>query len=317
MPAGRVNGPLILRAAWTRTARIVALLSMCAACGGGGNAPLTAVPLSFSTMEETAYSGQLRSRGNPSASPASFFIVVQPSRGTVTIDAATGVFMYQPALDEFGADRFSYVVKSGPATSAPASVSISISNVNDAPRISQVPALSNSAISEWTTHDLGVIDPDGDVLSMTATVDVPGVVEIQPDAAAPLRLRMRAKQLGSARITVAVSDGSLSSSTAFDFVATEVAKSVDVPLNEMAQGLLRLRNASSQPVDFVLSHNGFESFGDLDAIVAHVRALPERFPGESFARKLWRFVRDSVYHDVPLGSDLLQNDPWVTLNSLG
>ena len=36
-----------------------------------------------------------------------------------------------------------------------------------------------------------------------------------------------------------------------------------------------------------------------------------------FDRKLWRFVRDSVYHDVPLDARQWLYNPWVTLNSHG
>ncbi len=45
--------------------------------------------------------------------------------------------------------------------------------------------------------------------------------------------------------------------------------------------------------------------------------MPERYLGEPFQRKLWRFVHENAYHDVPINAQRWWYDYWPTLNSLG
>jgi gliding motility-associated-like protein len=61
-------------------------------------------------------------------------MVANPSHGTVSVNATTGEVMYTPAADFFGTDSFTYSVKDGAgATSNTATVTITVSPVNDAP----------------------------------------------------------------------------------------------------------------------------------------------------------------------------------------
>jgi hypothetical protein len=306
--------PTIPLADRLRLLALAAGVVLLVACSGEGR-PL-ANPASVSTLEEAIYYGQL-SGSSPSGATLSYMSVTDPARGTVEIDRGTGRFTYLPAPDVFGNDQFSFAVFDGERVSAPAVVTIRIENVNDAPRIAAVPPLTNSPNEEWAYYDLDVTDPDLELPQLTVQVVDSSVAEARFDSALRGRLLLRSKKLATTQVTVTAADALSATTASFNFSVVEVTKALEIPLMSVESAALKLRNRSSQTVDFVLTHNGFKAFEDMDDVVEHVRAMPAQFPGEQFDRKLWRFVRDSVYHDVPLSADVMLHDPWVTLNSLG
>jgi VCBS repeat-containing protein len=98
-------------------------------------------PQSFTTNEDTPFSGTLTGDdGDPEVTQTlTFAIASQPSHGTLTINAASGTFTYTPAANYNGPDSFTFTVTDdatagGPAlTSVPATASITVNAVNDAP----------------------------------------------------------------------------------------------------------------------------------------------------------------------------------------
>jgi VCBS repeat-containing protein len=66
-------------------------------------------------------------------------VVDQPAHGAVTVNA-DGTFSYTPATDYFGADTFTYRLSDGPLESNLATVSLTITPVNDAPVVADVQA---------------------------------------------------------------------------------------------------------------------------------------------------------------------------------
>ena len=70
-------------------------------------------------------------------SPLTAVLVTGPSHGTLSLNP-DGSFTYAPAADYFGADAFTYKASDGTLESAPATVSITVSSVNDAPSISNI-----------------------------------------------------------------------------------------------------------------------------------------------------------------------------------
>lgn len=303
----------------------VALLCALTACGGGGGggvagamqaAVLTANPASIATSEDAPVSGALTGV-DPAGSSMRFAVVETPSRGSVDVDEATGRFTYSPSPDEFGEDQFTFTVNNGASTSAPATVNIHISAINDPPRIAAVSSLQNSPDAEWVYHDLEVVDVDRETPELSVQLADPTIAEAYVDPSVPNRLLFRSKRVGATAVTVTASDAVSTTTTQFDFRVERVIKTLELAVDSTTGSALRFRNDSDRTVDFVLTHNGFKAFENVEDVVEHVRAMPAQFPGEQFDRKLWRFVRDSVYHDVPLSADVLLYDPWVTLNSLG
>jgi VCBS repeat-containing protein len=87
-------------------------------------------------------------------------VLAPPSFGRAEVNPATGAIRYTPAADSFGSDAFTYAVKdeSG-AFSNPATVSVAVRPVNDAPR-----ALGDSVVTgEDTLVWIGVLANDVDV----------------------------------------------------------------------------------------------------------------------------------------------------------
>jgi hypothetical protein len=81
--------------------------------------------------------------------------------------------------------------------------------------------------------------------------------------------------------------------------------------------LLEIRNVSDRTVTFSLIHNGQRVEPSLEAMIESVRDLPDCFEGEPLEHKLWRFVRDSVYHSAPLNWTWWRDDPLAAINSIG
>jgi hypothetical protein len=108
------------------------------------------------------------------------FAVNQPaaSVGSVTVDGVGGPNVtFVPAPDFNGAASFTFTVNDGSVTSAPATVSISVTPVNDAPRIAQ--QLADRTVPEnavlFIETAAGFADPEGTALTFSATGLPPGI----------------------------------------------------------------------------------------------------------------------------------------------
>jgi VCBS repeat-containing protein len=125
------------------------------------NTPPTANAQSVTTNEDTAVAITLTG-SDPDADPLSYVIQTPPAHGTLS--GAAPSILYTPAANYSGSDSFTFTVSDGIATSAAATVSITINHVNHAP------VANNDALS--TNEDAGVSgnvltndsDPDGDVM---------------------------------------------------------------------------------------------------------------------------------------------------------
>jgi len=92
--------------------------------------------------------------------PASLLVVTAPLNGQAVVQPSTGVIQYIPQGNFTGIDLFTYIVKdSEGAASAPISVTITVSPVNDAP----VAVNDEASTNENTPVDIDVISNDIDV----------------------------------------------------------------------------------------------------------------------------------------------------------
>ncbi len=99
------------------------------------DAPVAAAaPEAFRGDEDQVVRGTL-AKGSDVDGDALTFKLVDGSatHGTVTVDAATGVFAFTPDKDYNGPATFSYVVTDGILSSAPKAVTLTLDPVNDAP----------------------------------------------------------------------------------------------------------------------------------------------------------------------------------------
>ena len=107
------------------------------ACGGGGGGgssfSITANSQSFSTNEDSIYIGNVTASTSSPVS-VSFQTTSSPSFGTISLDSDGG-FSYFPQAEFSGSDAFQFTATAveNSTVSNPATVSITINNVNDTP----------------------------------------------------------------------------------------------------------------------------------------------------------------------------------------
>src|SRR6185295_7108733 len=137
----------------------------------GVNDPPVAVNDSYTTPEDTtltiATPGVLINDSDVDGDTLSAVLVSQPTHGTLTLNT-NGSFSYVPAANYNGPDSFTYKANDGRADSGIATVSNTITGVNDAP----VAVNDSYTTPEDTTLNIatpGVLfndsDVDGDTLS--------------------------------------------------------------------------------------------------------------------------------------------------------
>jgi hypothetical protein len=159
-----------------RTGTIVVALQTVTVDQGPSTAPI-AQSGSFTTAEDTPLSGTLVA-SDPNGDPISYSLVSQPARGTVVItDPSTGAFTYTPSLSVFGGDSFTFQAIAAGETSNIATVSITITPVNDPPSAFD----STLSVIEDTPANSFFSTADADSLFTTVAIVTPpahGVVTI-------------------------------------------------------------------------------------------------------------------------------------------
>lgn len=133
--------------------------------GCGNHAP-TANAQSVSTNEDTGVAITLTG-SDVDGDTLTFAVVTQPSNGILTGTGASR--NYLPNLDFCASDSFTFKVNDGMVDSAPATVSITVQCVNDAP----VAFASSPTVLEDTPANLPLLasDVDGDVLTYAIVAD--------------------------------------------------------------------------------------------------------------------------------------------------
>ena len=99
------------------------------------NNPPTAVDDNFTTAEDTPLGGNvLANDSDPDGDPLSAILVTGPAHGTLVLNA-DGTFTYTPSANYNGADSFTYRAFDGQTTSGVATVTITVTPVDDPPVI--------------------------------------------------------------------------------------------------------------------------------------------------------------------------------------
>jgi hypothetical protein len=119
---------------------------------------------SASTEEDTAVT--INVLGNDSLLPgtATITITTSPGKGAVSVSGST--LTYTPSKDLNGDDTFEYTVTVNGVTTNAATVSISISPVNDAPSINTQTTV-RGVTGSTTVTGLNITDVDGDDITIT------------------------------------------------------------------------------------------------------------------------------------------------------
>jgi hypothetical protein len=98
--------------------------------GTGGNTPPVAHAQNLSTNEDTALNITL-SGSDANADPLTYEVLTAPTKGALSGTAPNLVFT--PSANANGSDSFTFRVNDGTVNSAPATISLTIQPVNDAP----------------------------------------------------------------------------------------------------------------------------------------------------------------------------------------
>ncbi len=224
---------------------------------GSGNQPPIAAGQSVSTPEDVEKSitlGATDADGNS----LTFSVVSQPSHGAVSGSGAS--VTYTPFPNYFGPDSFTFAANDGTMNSQPATVSIVVTSVNDAP-FAQAQAVS-------ATEDAPVViglmatDVDGDAL--TYDVTTPPAYGTLSGTAPNLTYTPAPNFHGPDAFVFRVNDGQLNSALAT--VTINVAPLEDVPV----VGPLDLHTPEDEWVNITLA--GLDADGE--PLVFHVASAP-------------------------------------------
>jgi large repetitive protein len=186
------------------------------------NTPPTAVNDTFTATEDavlnvTAANGVLKNDTDPNAGTTlTAAVVTQPTKGTLTLNA-NGSFTYTPNANANGVDSFTYRASDGIAHSAPATVTINITAVNDAPvAVNDTYTATRDTVLN-VAQAQGVIANDTDVEGSTLTATIvaqPQHGTVTLNANGSFAYTPTAGYTGADSFTYRVSDGSLNSNTA-------------------------------------------------------------------------------------------------------
>ncbi|MCG6156582.1 tandem-95 repeat protein [Rubinisphaera margarita] len=192
-----------------------------------GNARPVAEDVYLETDEMQDISGQMVGT-DADGDPLTYRVISMPQNGFMQYSSVGGRFFYNPNDFYTGLDTFTYVVNDGQADSAPATVYITVRDVNSPPMV--------SAQTFRGTEDYGITsriqasDFENDPLTFSEgtttshgslTLHPGGTFEYQPDA----------NFFGIDQFTVRVSDGT---STTEQQISFDIASVNDVPVAETA-----------------------------------------------------------------------------------
>jgi VCBS repeat-containing protein len=156
-----------------------------------------AVNDSYTTNEDTALGvaapGILGNDSDVDGDALTVSVVNPPANGTVTLNTLDGAFTYTPAANFNGTDSFTYTANDGQLASNVATVTLTVTPINDAP----VAANDSYFTNEDTTLSVpgasllaNDSDVDGDALTVSlVSGPAHGTVALNPDGAFTTRLR--------------------------------------------------------------------------------------------------------------------------------
>jgi endonuclease G len=194
----------------------------------GSNPPGTADG-AFTTAEDTPATVTMTAANPSSTTTLTYTIVSGPAHGTLS--PGTGADrVYTPADNFSGTDSFTFRVSDGTRNSNTSTVSILVTEVNDAPVIADIPAQTvneNSSLTFTAT----ATDADGPATTFSLTGIPPGFSNPPTiTAAGVFTWTPTSAQIGTHVFNVQVSDGSLDDSTTVSVTVRDVtAPSLTLP----------------------------------------------------------------------------------------
>jgi hypothetical protein len=227
-----------------------------------------AQPQAQTYLEDAAAQVIVLTASDGDGDPLSFAIQTPPTRGTLgpitPIDATSASVTYTPNADEFGADSFTFVANDGIVNSLPATVSITLTPVNDVPSFTAGPTITivkdtgAQTIDPWATGiSAGPANESTQTLSFTITANTnPSMFAVAP-AVSPtgvLTFTTAPDVNGTATLTLQLqdnggtTDGGVDTSATQDFIITATPVN-DAPSFTKGADQTVLEDAGPQTVD--------------------------------------------------------------------
>ncbi|GIX49563.1 MAG: hypothetical protein KatS3mg131_3774 [Candidatus Tectimicrobiota bacterium] len=206
------------------------------------DAPL-ALADSITTAEDTAVTvAVLANDSDPDGDTLSVISVTQGAHGTTAV-LADGTIRYTPAADYSGTDSFSYTVSDPHGATATATVSVTVTPVNDAPLAQDDSATTTAGTAVVVAVLANDSDPDGDTLSVTSvTQGAHGTTAVLADGT--IRYTPAADYSGTDSFSYTVSDPHGATATATVSVTIAPAQFVMLWL-EAEDGMLQAPMAAA------------------------------------------------------------------------
>ena len=211
------------------------VLFIVAACGGGGGGgpsfSITANSQSFSTDEDAIYIGNLTA-STSSASSVTFQKISGPSYGAINL-SPDGGFSYNPSSEYSGSDTFQFTATAveNSTVSSPATVSITINNINDSPIVELINKPQASAgtsdilMPENSTFEFSVNDPDSELSDMTYSAKIGDdllptpLISVSENGANMITLDFTdVTSAGFKEVTIIANDGNSSGESSFEAI---------------------------------------------------------------------------------------------------
>ncbi len=203
----------------------------------GVNQPPVAAPDAFTLAEDTPLAvpgpGVLANDTDPDGDAMSALLVDGPAHGTLALNA-DGSFDYAPNADYNGADAFSYRANDGNADSSTVEVSLTVSEVNDAPLAADDYATTKEdtalTIDVLGNDSAGPANESGQTLTVIAASAAHGTVTINPDGT--LDYLPEANAFGEFTISYTISDDGTTAGAADPKTANAAVHLIVDPVND-------------------------------------------------------------------------------------
>ncbi len=244
-----------------------------------GNRAPSAKGQSFSTPEDAPIAVTLTG-SDPDGDALTYTIVTAPAYGKLSGDAPK--LLYTPKQDYSGKDSFTFTVSDGKATSAVATVTLTVGDVNDAPTATaqEVSTEEDTPVTITLTGN----DPEGDALTFAiATQPSKGGLGTINQSTGEVTYTPGANENGADTFTFTVSDGEKTSAPATVTVNlgvvndAPVAKAQSVTTDEDVPVLVTLAggDAEDDALSFaVVKQPGKGSLGDINRTTGEVIYTP-------------------------------------------
>ena len=195
--------------------------------------PVNDAPVSsdqnLTTPEDVALNGQVVAT-DIEGDTLAYAVSGQPANGSVSLNPATGGFVYTPNANYNGSDSFVVTISDGNGGTTTSRINIGVTPVNDAPVASNV----NLTTPEDTpiSSQISASDIDGDSLTFTVTGSpANGSVSLNP-ATGTFTYSPNANYNGSDSFTVTISDGNGGATTSLVSIGVTPVNDVPVTSNQ-------------------------------------------------------------------------------------